>query len=398
MTPEIKKFIADHAQDDVKKLALQAARFQHIDMPFVLRQITGMQKIKNKIPAFYEHTEILYPAQLSLEQSSSESTAKYKSELCEGETFADLTGGFGIDCYFISRKFSQSTYVERNTELCQIAINNFEVLGVKNITVINKQSEDFLAEMPAVDCIFIDPARRGVAGNKVVHLSDCEPDVALLHDLLLQKADQVLIKLSPILDISLALKDLVQTKEVHIVSVDNECKEILFLLNRSENKNLIIKTININKQSDFHRFDYPFSKETTTLATPAKAIQAYLYEPNSSIMKSGAFNLVSTEFGIDKLHKNTHLYTSDRLISHFPGRIFLVEKVSGSTKQEIRKLQKTVSKANIAVRNYPLSVEEFRKKTGIKDGGDHYIFACKTANDTNSIIQCRRINAEAGRL
>jgi len=395
MTPEIKKFIAEHSQDDVQKLALQSARFPHIDMAFALRQITGMQKTKSKIPTFYENTDILYPIQLSLEQSSSESTAKYKSSLCEGETFADLTGGFGIDCYFISQKFSQSSYVERHTELCEIATNNFKALGANNIAVFNRQSEEFLTEMTPVDLIFIDPARRGAAGNKVVSLSDCEPNVAKLSSLLLEKAKKVLIKLSPMLDISLALKELPETKEVHIVSVDNECKEVLLLLDDNSDKNLTIKTINIIKDAKIQQFDYLFADESVTQASFAKDILKYIYEPNSSIMKSGAFNLISERFGIQKLHKNTHLYTANVLIENFPGRIFETEQVSGSSKQEIKELQKSVTKANIAVRNYPLSVEEFRKKTGIKDGGSIYIFACKTSNDANSIIKCRKINLES---
>ena len=392
MTPEIKKFIAEHSHDDVQKLALQSARFPNIDMALVLRQITGMQKTRTKIPSFHINADILYPAQLSLEQSSSESTAKYKSSLCEGNTFADLTGGFGIDCYFISRKFSQSIYVERHTELCEIAAHNFKVLGANNITVFNRHSEEFLTEMLPVDLIFIDPARRSATGKKVVLLSDCEPNVAQLSALLLQKAKKVLIKLSPMLDISLALKELPDTKEVHIISVDNECREVLLLLDVNSDKKLIIKTINIIKDSKIQQFDYQFADETATQAGFAKDILKYIYEPNSSIMKSGAFNLISERFGTLKLHKNTHLYTSNTLIDNFPGRVFEVELVSGSSKQEIKKLQKSVTKANIAARNYPLSVEEFRKKTGIKDGGDIYIFACKAHDDINCIIKCCKID------
>ncbi len=391
MTPETQRFILEHSLDDVRQLALQSARFPQIDMALALRQITGRQKVKLKIPLFYNHPDILYPKQLSLEQSSSESTAKYKSSCCEGGSFADLTGGFGIDCYFISRNYAQASYVERNTELCEIARHNFDILGAENIRVFNRQSEDFLKEMSPVDLIYLDPARRNQAGNKVVLLSDCEPNVAELLPLLLTKAENVLIKLSPMLYITLALKDLPNTKEIHIISVDNECKEILFLIHGKVGQKIMIKTVNLLKNKANQIFNFEEQEEKRAQVDYTSELLQYLYEPNSSVMKSGAFNLVAERFGLKKLHKNTHLYTSNELMPDFPGRIFLIESVCGSTKHEIKNLRLNTPQANITVRNYPLTVNEFRKRTGIRDGGELYIFACKLVNDVNAIVQCKKI-------
>lgn len=391
MTPETQRFILEHLLDDVRQLALQSARFPQVDMALALRQITGRQKVRLKTPLFYEHPDILYPKQLSLEQSSSESTAKYKSTCCKGGSFADLTGGFGIDCYFISKNFAQAFYIERNTELCEIARHNFDVLGAENIQVLNMPCEDFLKEMSPVDLIYIDPARRNQAGNKMVLLSDCEPNVAELLPLLLAKGENALIKLSPMLDITRALKDLPATKEIHIISVDNECKEILFLIHGKAEQKILIKTINLLKNKANQVFDFDEQEENKAQVDYTSELLQYLYEPNSSVMKSGAFNLVAERFGLKKLHKNTHLYTSNELIPDFPGRIFLIESVCGSSKHEIKNLRVNAPQANITVRNYPLTVNEFRKKTGIREGGELYIFACKLINDVNAIVQCKKI-------
>ena len=388
MNFETQQFILEHTNDDVHFLALQSHRFPQIDMSFALRQITGRQKIRNKVPYFFRNPDILYPLQLSIEQSSSELTAQYKASLIEGESLVDLTGGFGIDCYFMSLNFIKVIYIEHNKELCEISKQNFKTLGVKNIQVENMNCEDFLTRDFFADVIFIDPARRDFSGNKVVFLSDCEPNVIKLSEDLLQKTNKVLIKTSPMLDISSAIKDLQFTEEVHIISVDNECKEILFVLSKTIINDIKIKTINIQKS--FHQiFEYYYNEEINTTVNFCSELKSYLYEPNSSIMKSGAFKLIAAKFNLMKLNKNTHLYTSDLLISDFPGRIFHIDSVSGSTKQDFKRLK--ITKANIAVRNYPLTVSEFRKKSGISEGGEIYIFACKICYDFNIIIICRKI-------
>ena len=290
------------------------------------RQINGKQKTRSKIPAFFDNDELLYPVQLSLEQSSSESTAKYKSTLCEGNALVDLTGGFGVDSYFLSARFNTACYVERNEELCSLAKHNFKSLGRENIEVINANSEIFLSEIAPVDWIFIDPARRSESGKKVVFLSDCEPDVSALSDTLLSKAKKVLIKLSPMMDISAALRELPNTAEVHIISVDNECKEILLLMDQGKHNNQLIRTVNFGKNKETEYFDFHSEEEQPIAVSFASQPEKYLYEPNSAILKSGAFKLVANRFDLYKLHKNTHLYTSSKLSLNFPGRVFEVQK------------------------------------------------------------------------
>lgn len=388
MNKETRQFIFENSEADVHQLALQTGRFSLVDMALAIRQINGKQKIKNKIPSFFLNNDILFPAQLSLEQSSSESTAKYKSTLCEGKTLTDLTGGFGIDCYFLTSRFQQVSYVERNAELCEIARHNFDVLGRKNIEVFNANSEKFLAEMLPVDWIFIDPTRRNESGKKVVFLSDCEPNVSALSSLLIEKASNVMIKLSPMLDITSAVRELPDISEIHIISVDNECKEVLLIINQNVDNNNKINTINISKNKIDQVFSFNSGEESDSTAAYTSTIGKYLYEPNAAVMKSGAFRLVGNRFALSKLHANTHLYTSHVLTLEFPGRVFEVNKVWGNSKKELKELVITNPKANISTRNYPLSVDELRKKLKIKDGGEIYLFACTLANEQKVIIEC----------
>ena len=390
MNEETRRFILEHIDDDIHQLALQSGKFPLIDISLAIRQINGKQKIKSKIPSFFRNEDILYPAQLSLEQSSSESTAKYKSTLCEGKSLTDLTGGFGVDCYFLSQRFEQVSYVEQNTELCEIAGHNFKVLGCPNIEIHNTTSEKFLTEMLHSDWIYIDPARRSESGKKTVLLSDCEPDVSALSKLLQQKTSKVMIKLSPMLDITAALRELSDTTEIHVISVDNECKEILLILNSISNENPKIKTINISKNKTFQIFECNSEKESACKIEYSSSVEKYLYEPNSSVMKSGLFKSVGSSFSLSKLHVNTHLYTSLEHKTDFPGLVFEVVKIWGNTKQELKELVLKIPKANISVRNFPLTVEEIRKKIKIKDGGEIYLFACTLADGKKAIIECRK--------
>jgi len=391
MNKETLQFIVDNIDADIHQLALQSSRFPLVDMPLAIRQINGKQKIKLKIPLFFNIENILYPAQLSLEQSSSQSTAYYKSTLCEGNTLVDLTGGFGIDCYFMSENFSQVTYVERHAELCEIALHNFKALGRKNIEVIHADSEKQLAEMQQVDWIFIDPARRSETGKKVAILSDCEPDVSALAPLLLEKARKVMIKLSPMLDITAAVRELPTTAEIYIISVENECKEVLLILNQSTDNKKKISSINISKNKADQVFELNADDEANASVGYTSEISTYLYEPNAAVMKSGAFKSVGSRFGMSKLHTNTHLYTSVNLIPDFPGRIFEVHKIWGSGKKELKELATTAPKANISTRNYPLPVDELRKKLKIKEGGEVYLFACTLNNEQKVIVECGKV-------
>jgi hypothetical protein len=391
MNDATRQFISEHENDDLFALKLKFSSDKNINIDLAIRQISGRQKIKLKVPLFYNTADILYPAQLSLEQSSSEITAKYKSSLCEGNTLVDLTGGFGVDCCFMSERFTNAIYVERQAELCELAKNNFSVLAKNHIKILHIQTEEFITRMQPADWIYIDPARRGKSGNKVVLLSDCEPDVGVLSNLLLEKAVNIMIKLSPMMDITAAVRDLPNTTEIHIISVDNECKEVLLILNRTETSEKTVRTINFNKKNDAQLFEFKQNEEINAHVQYSETIGKYLYEPNAAIMKSGAFKLIGDKFSLDKLHKNTHLYTSNELKTDFPGRIFEVIKEWGSTKSEMKKELEKVSKANISTRNYPIGTDELRKKLKIKDGGDVYLFACTLANEKKTILECKRI-------
>jgi len=391
MTQETKEFISKHLDENIHQLALQSARFPLVDMSMAIRQINGKQKIKSKVPLFYNNDEVLYPIQLSLEQSSSESTAKYKSNLCEGKSLVDLTGGFGVDCCFMSERFEGATYVERQAELCALANHNYRVLNRNNIEVVHAETEQYLEEMNPVDWIFIDPARRNSSGKKVVFLSDCEPDVSALSLLLLQKAKRVMIKLSPMMDITAAVKELPNTFEIHIISIENECKEVLLLLDQEVHSNPKITTVNLGKNAKKDLFEFFQNEESVAQIGFASGSETYLYEPNASVMKSGAFKLISSKFELHKLHINTHLYTSVKLTLDFPGRVFRVENQSGNSKKELKELADKTPKANISVRNYPLSVDDLRKKLRIKEGGETYLFACTLANEQKVIIECKKL-------
>lgn len=391
MNHETKEYIAKHEQDDIYALCLKARNDKNIDYELAIRQIKGKQKIKTKVPLFYNTADILYPAQLSLEQSSSEITAKYKAALCEGETLIDLTGGFGVDCCFMSEKFKAVQYIEKQEDLCEIARNNFSVLNKNHINVRCSETETYLSEMKPVDWIFIDPARRNKSGQKMVSLDDCEPNIAKLSPILLEKAKNVMVKLSPMLDISIAMRDLPRIDEIHIVAVENECKEIILILNAKSKPHPTIKTIHFSKNKPNETFAFALSDEAETHCLFASSINEYLYEPNAAILKSGAFKSVGNKYKLLKLHKNTHLYTSDQLVSDFPGRVFSVLKVWENSKKELKKLSETISNANLTTRNYPIGTEKLRENLKLKDGGDVYLFACTLANENKTLIECKKI-------
>jgi len=390
MNQATQEFIRTHEKDDIFAISLAARSSDEIDYQLAIRQINGRQKIKLKVPTFYNCPHILYPVQLSLEQSSSESTALYKAAHCKGETFVDLTGGFGVDCSFIARNFKHAVYVERNSELCSLASHNFEALDLKHIQVVNNDAEAYLKTMTPVDVVFIDPARRSNTGKKVFRLSDCEPDIGHIYPLLKAKAKRVLIKLSPMLDLTQLMSELETINEIHIISVDNECKEILLIIDTALSNAPLIHTINMTGQEQ-QVFSFKPDDESQSTALLATEILQYLYEPNASVLKAGAFKTIGNEYSLKKLHTNTHLYTSDTLLPDFPGRIFNVNNVFGTSKADIKALKSVIPKANISVRNYPQSVEAFRQKTGIREGGNVYLFACKTTDERLAIIQCNRI-------
>ena len=384
---ETLQFIQAHQQENVRALALQAARFPLVDMPLALTQIAGLQIAAEKIPTWHATEGVLYPKHLSLEQCSSEITAKYKASLIQGDTLADLTGGFGVDCAFLSTKFRQVTYVEQQEELCRLAVHNFQTLRLHHIKVENCDGVEYLHQMLPVDCLFIDPARRNEQGGKTIAIADCTPDVAELQKLLLNKSRAVMVKLSPMLDLSLALRDMPCTKEVHIVSVNNECKELLLILSEKSNQQTPIHCINLTNETK-QSFCFTREQEQEAVCTYADALETYLYEPNASLLKAGAFKSISYIYKVKKLHPNSHLYTSDKLIADFPGRAFRITDTCSFNKNEIKKSLEGVKKANISVRNFPASVAELRKRTKLGDGGEVYLFATTLNNEKKILVKC----------
>ena len=394
LTTETIRFIEENARADVRSLALQAKKYPKVDMAMAVVQIAGRQIAEAKVPTWYRTEGLLYPKHLSMEQCSSEATAIYKAGLVEGETFADLTGGFGIDCSFLSRKFKKADYVERQAELCELAKHNFPLLGL-NIDVHNEDGVEYLKRMQPVDCLFLDPARRDGHGGKTVAISDCEPDVSALEELLVEKARKVVVKLSPMLDLSLALKDLKHVCEVHIVSTDNECKELLLILQKeTASTEVSIHCINslgaLNGYRIYQEYAFTQEQERTSDCPLTHEVEAYLYEPNASIMKAGAYRSLTQAYPVKKLHPSSHLYVSPHFIEDFPGRKFQVEAVSGFGKKELKTFLQGMEKANLTIRNFPSSVAELRKRLKLIEGGDDYLFATSLADESKVIIKCKK--------
>ena len=337
-----KQFIRENLNADVPTLALKKASVG-TDFSLALRQIAARQLLRKKVPEWSENEDLLFPAHLSIEQCSSEATAQCKANLLKGNAFADLTGGLGIDTYYISQHFRQTDYVERQEELCELARHNFSVLNTK-IEVHNEKAEDYINHCEPKDCIFIDPARRDEHGRKTVSIADCTPNVADLQDLLLQKAEKVMVKLSPMLDISKALEELHHVKELHVVAVANECKELDFILERGYQGEIQFVCVNLLTEQPEVRFT--MEEERNSSGKLAESVLKYLYEPNPAVMKAGCFKLLTQRFDVFKLHKNSNLYTSEDLISDFPGRIFEVEGWAPYNKKVKQTLLQNVDKAS----------------------------------------------------
>ncbi|HPW71329.1 MAG TPA: SAM-dependent methyltransferase [Bacteroides graminisolvens] len=384
-------FIEEHLHDDVRALALKAGKLPQVDLTAALTQIAGRQIAAVKIPSWQLVKEILYPQHLSMEQCSSEVTARYKAELVSGDTLCDLTGGFGVDCAFLSAGFKQVTYVEQQSSLCELAANNYGVLGLNHIKVVNEDGVAYLEKMEPVDCIFMDPARRNEHGGKTVAIADCTPDVGALQCLLTYKAQRVMIKLSPMLDLALTLQTMHSTCEVHIVSVNNECKELLLILAAGvQTAEPEIHCVNLTHNGK-QCFSFTRSQEQEATCTYADDTALYLYEPNASILKAGGFKVLSAAYCMKKLHPNSHLYTSDELVADFPGRVFRIEKSYSFNKKEMKDLLGNISKANISIRNFPSTVDELRKRTKLKDGGDVYLFATTLNSGDKVLLECYKV-------
>ena len=381
-----KQFIRENLNADVPTLALKKAPVG-TDVSVALRQIEARQLLRKKVPSWSENEDLLFPVHLSIEQCSSEASAKYKATLLHGQSLADLTGGLGIDTYFISQHFAQTDYVERQVELCNLARHNFEVLKAK-VDVRNETAEEYLNHCEPKDCIFIDPARRDEHGRKTVSISDCTPDVAALQDLLLEKAEIVMVKLSPMLDISKALEEMRHVKEVHVVAVANECKELDLVVQRGFEGEPQFVCVNLLTAQPELRFMQEEERHCTSRI--ADGVSHYLYEPNPAVMKAGCFKLLTQRFDVLKLHKNSNLYTSERLFPDFPGRVFEVEGWAPYNKKVKQALLHDVGQASIAVRNFPLSVAELRKTLKISDGDETYLFATTLKGERKVIIRTKK--------
>ena len=381
-----KQFIRENLNADVPTLALKKAPVG-TDVSLALRQIAARQLLQKKVPQWAENEDLLFPVHLSIEQCSSEAAAKYKAGLMDGQTFADLTGGLGIDTFYISQHFQQTDYVEIQTELCDLARHNFAILKA-DVKVLNETAEDYLKRCEPKDCIFIDPARRDEHGRKTISISDCTPDVAALQDLLRQKAKRVLIKLSPMLDISKALEELCHVKEVHVVAVANECKELDFIMERDYQGE--VHFVCVNLMTNQQELCFTMAEERNSTTRLAEGVMKYLYEPNPALMKAGCFKLLTACFDVYKLHRNSNLYTSDRLILDFPGRVFEVQDWAPYNKKVKSTLLADVKKASVAVRNFPLSVAELRKNLKIADGDENYVFATTLKGEEKIIILTKK--------
>lgn len=385
--PEIQEYIIQNNSADITKLALQKNPFPEVDWILILNQIEARTKAKEKLPTWFATENIIYPSKISVEQTSSEKTASYKASLIAGESLIDLTGGYGVDDYYFSKKFKSITHCEINEELSAIVSNNFKKLQVENCVFHAGDSTHFLEETnQKFDWIYIDPSRRNDSKGKVFMLKDCLPNVPELLDFYFQKSDSILIKTAPLLDISAGLSELKNVKNIHIIALENEVKELLFEIHKGYTGEITLKTSNILKER-IETFEFVLGSETISHSYGLP--QQYLYEPNAAIMKSGGFDEVSSAFHINKLHKHSHLYTSDHLID-FPGRKFEVQKVISYNKNEMKN-ELANKQANVTTRNFPETVENIRKKWKIKNGGNLYCFFTTDVKDNKIVLICTKI-------
>ena len=381
--PTIQQFIQDHLYDDPASLMLQAGRYPELPMAAVVEQIQSRRKAKTKLPEWFATEGIIYPPRVSMEQCSSEATALYKAGLVKGTSLVDLTGGFGVDTYFLGKGFERVHYLERQEVLAERARQNFQCLNADHIQVHHSDSIAFLkASDDHYSVIYVDPARRGDANQKVFRFEDCEPDLVNTIDLLRAKADQVLVKASPMLEIKQGLETLGGATQVHVVAVQNEVKEVLFLIDQNAGVNPEIHCVNLKSGNGPFTFDYASESEAEVQFAE---VEGYLYEPNAAIMKAGGFNSVALAHSLQKLHPNTHLYTANHSLSDFPGKVFKVLDRLSMSKKEIKKYfpQK---KANITTRNFPMTVAQIRKKTGLKEGGTQFLIGLMDTHGAHLLL------------
>ena len=383
---EIQEFINSNVNADVAKLALQKNKFPNTDWTAILNQIAAKQKAKTKLPSWFSTSNIYYPSKISVEQTSSEKTAEYKSQLVSGSTVIDLTGGFGVDDYYFAKKINQVIHCEINEELSKIVAHNLEQMNVKNIQCLAGDSSEILKNLnQKFDWIYIDPSRRNDVKGKVFMLKDCLPNVPESLDFYFEHSTNIMIKTAPILDISAGLSELKNVSIIHVVAVENEVKELLWIIEKNFIGSIQIITSNLAKEAT-EKFRFEFGNETNLKYSLPKK---YLYEPNAAIMKSGGFDEITSQFEVEKLQQHSHLYTSNNVIN-FPGRIFEIENCFEYNKQNMKSFLES-KKANITTRNFPETVENIRKKWKINDGGNVYCFFTTDVNNNKIVLLCAKL-------
>ena len=394
-TTELREFIIQHKDDDTDSLLLSAKRYPDIDVPYAVDQIEARRRLKNKLPEWYAVSDdLIMGGRIPAEQCSSEVTAKYKRSLVLGESLCDLTGGMGVDLYYMSRGLKSAIYTERQHHLCEAAEHNFKVLGADNITIHEGDGREL--PIPDVDTIYLDPARRAGDGSRVYEVADCEPNIIEWQDELLSHCKRLVAKLSPMADIHRTLERLHNVTDVHVVAVKGECKEVLMVQSGKKSDTDIDNSTSVT----IHCIDfvtegtlehhYRLNDETEASATYCgENVSSYLYEPDVTLMKSHAFRHICKVYGVDKLDADVHLYTSDTLSTTFPGRRFFVDEVIDFSSKQLKTLKRTIPQANITSRGFVLTADELRKRAGIKDGGSVYLFAC-TVMGRKVIVKCKK--------
>tara|TARA_R100000935_G_scaffold8302_1_gene17310 strand:- start:26830 stop:27993 length:1164 start_codon:yes stop_codon:yes gene_type:complete len=379
---EIQEYIFTYAED-TSKLAFAGSPFPEVSTAELLQQIESRRAIEKKLPTWFAEKNTVYPPKLNLEQTSSEATARYKASLVTGKSLADLTGGFGIDTFYFAEVFDTVTHFEKNKTLSELAAHNLEVFSKKNIFC---KAEDGLQGIKSntFDVLYVDPSRRNERKGKVFFLNDCEPNVPENLEYLLSSCTTLLVKTSPMLDISIGLQELKHVTEVHVVAVNNEVKELLWILKKETSESIQIQTVNLTSKGTQAFSFLPSGPIETVFSDPLR----FLYEPNAAILKAGGFQYISEAFKLKKLHQHSHLFTSEAL-RDFPGRRFSIEKVVPYTKKEMRGI--TFAKANITTRNFPESVATLRKKWKIKDGGSKYLFFTTLENEDKIMLICAKV-------
>ena len=391
-TPELRDFIHEHINDDTAELLLAARKYPDIDVPFVVEQIEARRRLKGKLPEWYENKDIIMGGRVPAEQCSSEQTARYKQSIVKGESLCDMTGGMGVDFWYMSEGMERAIYTERNEELCSIAKHNFQVLQTLRPEYVIRCGDGRELPIPSVDIIYLDPARRAGDGSRVYAMEDCEPNIVEWQDELLKHAKMVLVKLSPMVDLTDVLRKLKGVKELHIVGVKNECKEVLVKAHALDDS-ACAGCVEVHCV-DFltsGKIEYVFSLlGGMEISLTDGGVKRHLYEPDVTLMKAGAFGSLCARYPVWQLDVDTHLMTSDEWIPEFPGRVFEVEEMIPFSSKVLKRLKKEIPHANIAVRNFVMTADELRKKTGIKDGGDVYLFGAKVKDMGQMLLICRK--------